>query len=64
MITNKPRAARIKCLTDCHFAVMTKHDYNRSLAKIENKNRIRTIQFLSEIPFFASWSSTQLGKLL
>lgn len=43
---------------------MTKHEYNRCLAKIENKTRIRTIQFLSEIPFFTSWSTTQLGKIL
>eukprot|EP00347_Sterkiella_histriomuscorum_P010646 403375474 len=64
LITNKPRAARIKCLTDCHFAVMSKHEYNRCLAKIENKTRVMTIQFLSEIPFFTTWSTTQLGKIL
>ena len=64
LIGNKPRAARIRTLTECHFVVMTKHEFNRCLAKIENKTRIRTIQFLSEIPFFAQLSKTQLGKLL
>jgi hypothetical protein len=43
---------------------MTKHEYNRCLAKIENKTRVRTIGFLSEIPFFTQWSKTQLGKLI
>ena len=64
LIGNKPRAATIRCLTECYFAVMTKHEFTRCLAKIENKTRIRTIQFLSEIPFFAQLSKTQLGKLL
>lgn len=27
LITNKPRAATIKCLTECHFAVMNKINY-------------------------------------
>ena len=58
LITNKPRAARIKCITECHFAVMTKHEYTRCLAKIENKTRIRTIQFLSDLPYFKAWSKT------
>ncbi len=54
LLDNKPRAARILCITDCHFAVMNKEDYNKSLSKIEHKKRIRNIQFLAEIPFFSS----------
>ena len=38
LINNKPRAATIKCLTDCHFAVISKNVYERILKKIEVKN--------------------------
>ena len=27
LINNKPRAARVKCLTDCDFAFLTKNEY-------------------------------------
>jgi CRP-like cAMP-binding protein len=31
LIKNKPRAATIKCLEDCHFAVMQKIDFDKVL---------------------------------
>lgn len=31
LINNKPRAATIKCITPCHFAVMSKADYKKCL---------------------------------
>jgi CRP-like cAMP-binding protein len=31
LITNKPRAATINCMQDCHFAVMAKSDYEKVL---------------------------------
>jgi CRP-like cAMP-binding protein len=31
LIKNKPRAATIICLEDCHFAVMSKSDYEKVL---------------------------------
>lgn len=31
LINNKPRAATIKCASDCHFAVMNKDTYQRIL---------------------------------
>lgn len=35
LIKHKPRAATIKCVTDCHFAVMSKQDYKKVLSRIE-----------------------------
>ena len=31
LIKNKPRAATIKCLENCNFAVMSKYDYQKIL---------------------------------
>lgn len=31
LIKNKPRAATIRCVEDCHFAVMSKDDYEKVL---------------------------------
>jgi CRP-like cAMP-binding protein len=30
-----PRAATIKCVTECHLAVMSKADYSKVLSRIE-----------------------------
>jgi CRP-like cAMP-binding protein len=56
LIKNKPRAATIKCLEDCHFAVMSQADYNKVLNKIEQKNMTRIVEFLHELPFFKVWT--------
>jgi CRP-like cAMP-binding protein len=45
LINNKPRAATIKCLTDCHFAVISKNVYERILKKIEVKNQNKLVDF-------------------
>ena len=37
LIQNKPRAAGIRCLTQCHFAVMSKGYYQKMLSRIELK---------------------------
>ena len=34
LINNEPRKATIICLTDCFFAVLDKHDYNKVLQKM------------------------------
>ena len=46
LIKNKPRAATIKCMEDCHFAVMSQSDYMRVLNKIDQKNITRIVEFL------------------
>jgi CRP-like cAMP-binding protein len=45
LLTNKPRAATLKCLTDCHFAVISKNVYDRVLKKIEIKNQNQLVDF-------------------
>ena len=63
LMKNQPRAASIKCLTDCHLAVLSKPDYMKVIGKAEAKLLDRKIQFLKETPFFAKWSKRQLEKV-
>ena len=63
LIKNKPRAATIKCITDCHFAVMSKIDYQKVLQRIEQKNLNKIVEFLNQIPFLQSWTRSALSKL-
>eukprot|EP00347_Sterkiella_histriomuscorum_P023290 403335214 len=63
LIKNKPRAATIRCVEDCHFAVMSQSDYMKILNKIEQKNMSRIVEFMHELPFFKVWTRTSLGKL-
>ena len=37
LITNSLRAATVICSKNCHFAVMSKNDYDKVLRKIELK---------------------------
>ncbi|CDW72769.1 UNKNOWN [Stylonychia lemnae] len=63
LIKNKPRAATIKCNTDCHLAVMSKSDYQKVLQRIEQKSLNKIVDFLHQIPFLHSWTRTSLSKL-
>ena len=47
---NRPRAATIKCLTDCHFAVINKMDYDSLLKKIDLKKEKKLLDFLESLP--------------
>jgi CRP-like cAMP-binding protein len=63
LINNKPRAATIQCITACHFAYMSKHDYHRSLIKIEQKKMNKIIDFFLKLPYFSHWTKTSVAKL-
>eukprot|EP00347_Sterkiella_histriomuscorum_P019194 403342576 len=63
LIKNRPRAATITCIEDCHFAVMSKNDYEKVLQKIELKKMQKIIDFLHQLPFFRVWTKTSLSKL-
>lgn len=45
LIENKARMASIKCLEDCHFAILSKEDFNRALGAIEKRKYNERIQF-------------------
>ena len=58
-----PRAATIKCLVACHCASMSKSNYNKVLAKLEQRKLKKLIDFYKSIPFLAKNSKTYLQKL-
>eukprot|EP00347_Sterkiella_histriomuscorum_P021256 403334649 len=63
LIKNKPRAATIKCLQPCHFAIMNKTDYQKVLQRIEYKNLHKIVDFLHQVPFMSFMTRTTLSKL-
>lgn len=63
LLHNKPRAATIRCLTDCHFAVLDKNDYVKTLAKVHETKLTQKIDFLLSLPMFKSWTRGSMQKL-
>ena len=49
-----PRAATILCKTDCHFAVMSKADYEKFLLNTAKKNMQLALDFLKSLPFIGN----------
>ncbi|CDW86844.1 cyclic nucleotide-binding domain containing protein [Stylonychia lemnae] len=63
LIEQKPRMASIRCMTDTHFAVLSKKDFNKVLGVIERKKYNDKVAFLRSLPFFSQLTKTSLGKL-
>lgn len=56
------RAATIKCLNDCHFGILSKKDYDRTL-KQHTKGQMDTfIKFMKNTPQFREWTKNTLSK--
>ena len=45
--------ASIRCLTDTHFAILSKKDFNKVLGVIERKKYNDKVAFLRSLPFFS-----------
>ena len=60
---NKPRSASIKCIEDCHLAVLDKADYKRILAQLVKEKRMDVVNFLQTLPLFKTWTKGSLTKL-
>ena len=54
---NLPRAATIRCKTNCHFAVMSKKDYQKCLLSITRKQLQSVIDFQRQLPFLVGQNS-------
>ena len=48
---NQPRAATIVCKTHCHFAVMSKADYQKCLLGVTKRRIQQILEFLRALPF-------------
>lgn len=64
LVKNDPRAATIKCDSDCYFGVIDKIDYDKFLKKVHNKTIQKDIDFLASLPFFNHWTVTQMRKIV
>ena len=64
LLNNQPRAATIKCLTDCSFAVIGRADYQKCLQKIEKKKIDEKINFFRQLPCIEHWTATQIQKFM
>lgn len=62
LIRNKPRAATVRCIEDCHFATLDKNDYEISLAKISRKNLNKMLDFMKKLPCFSGWTQNSIFK--
>ncbi len=63
LIENKTRMASIRCVEDCHFAILSKDDFNRALGAIEKRKYNERIQFLQSLPYFDKLTKNSVGKL-
>lgn len=63
LISNKTRAATIRCLENTHFAVLSKEGYEKVLGKIEHAKLNKLVDFLKSVPTFKHWSKSALLKL-
>ena len=61
LISNKPRAATIHCMTDCHFAVLDRRTF--SIIRQLHENLIdHRVGILRKVPFFQKISKIALMK--
>ena len=63
LIKDQPRAATIKAITACHFAVLNKEDYLKVIGKAEHHKLEQTIFFLRKIPLFSNLPRKKLERL-
>ncbi len=52
ILKGQTRMANIRCLTDCHFAVLTKMDFLRILSGVQEADMNRKLLFLKSLPLF------------
>ena len=63
LLINKPRAADITTLTRAHLLVLSKTDFERSLAQIHKRQIQKKVSFIRTLPGFNKLSATFLTKL-
>mmetsp|Transcript_10120 Transcript_10120/g.19876 ORF Transcript_10120/g.19876 Transcript_10120/m.19876 type:complete len:554 (+) Transcript_10120:24-1685(+) len=60
---NMPRAARIICEVDTHFATLHKLDFKTILGKLTEQTLNSRVAFLQDLPVFNFWTKKSLVKL-
>jgi CRP-like cAMP-binding protein len=60
---NKPRSASIKCIEDCHLAVLDKADYKKILLNFVKEKQMELVDFLQSLPLFSKCTKETIRKL-
>ena len=63
LISKKLRAASVLCREECHFAVLSREDYTRILARAHEELLQEKIDLLSLHPIFGKWTNNALHRL-
>ena len=63
LLNDAKRAATVKALRPSFFAVIDREGYNKVLKRIESKQLTAKVDFLSQMPFLAHWTKSQISKL-
>lgn len=63
LMKNQPRMASIYCTSMCHFATLSKEDYDRILAVVFERQLDQKLKFLSSLQIFEEWTKMSLTKL-
>lgn len=63
LVKDQPRAASIRCLTECHFATLDKKDYMTILGNITLKKIDALTAFLQNLPVFKSCMNKTVQRL-
>ena len=63
LISNKARAATIRCEEPTHFATLDKATYEKVFAKLEEISLNEKIDLLKTVEVFQNWSRTGLSKI-
>ena len=63
LLDDTPRAATIAAIKDCYLAVLDRQNFKKCLAKIENREKNKKIDFLKNLPIFKMWTKNQIFKM-
>jgi hypothetical protein len=53
----------MRCKDTCHFAILSKEDFNRALGQIERRKHNERIQFLQSLPYFDKITKNSVSKI-
>lgn len=62
LLKKQPRAATVQCTSECHFAVLSKADFDRIMGKVKELLLNRKVDFLLSVSLFATWTKGSMLK--
>ena len=64
LLNNSARAATIKCLEECFFAVIDRKNYEKVLGQAEQRRMLRKMDFFASLSFLSHFSKPKLNRIL